>query len=176
MTGQSEELRFQSATTQDDLVRVYLANTAPVFRYLYTRVGNKEDAEDLTSQVFLKAVRHLDGSRDELSIKSWLFQLAKTTLVDYWRQYYKSPRVPLQLVPPDIQNALPSASDPRPAETLQHVLEQLPEHYRRVLTLRFLDGLSIRETAAEMGLSEGNVKVLQLRALRRAAERGKHLL
>ncbi|MSQ09554.1 MAG: hypothetical protein EXR52_00895 [Dehalococcoidia bacterium] len=53
---------------------------------------------------------------------------------------------------------------------------QLPDHYRLVLTLRFLEGLSIKETAAEMGITEGNVKVLQLRALHRSAERGSHLL
>lgn len=173
-----QESAGQGARDQGLLVAVYQEHVTPVFRFLYSRVGNREDAEDLTSQVFLKAVRHLDLTRDGLTIRSWLFQLARTTLADYWREYYRAPRVPLRLVgdvsghEEDEQVEEPGAA----AETLRQVLDQLPEHYRRVLTLRFLERLSIKETAAEMGITEGNVKVLQLRALRRAAERGAHLL
>lgn len=160
------------------LVTVYQEHVGPVYRFLYSRLGNREDAEDLASQVFLKAVRHLDLSRDPLSIRSWLFQLAKTSLADYWREFYKTPRVPLRLVG-DIAGAEEEEAVEETgvaAETLAQVLDQLPDNYRRVLTLRFLENLSIKETAAEMGITEGNVKVLQLRALRRAAERGSHLL
>lgn len=164
------------APVADGLVRVYQAHIGLIYRFLYSRVGNREDAEDLTSQVFLKAVSLLDSSRDALSIRSWLFQLARTTLADHWRLYYKSPRAPLTLLT-DAREAPPTpAGESASGETLRQVLEQLPEHYRRVLTLRFLDGLTIKETAAEMGITEGNVKVLQLRALRRAAEKGRHLL
>ena len=158
------------------LGRVYQEHIDLVYRYLYKRVGNREDAEDMTSHVFLKAVRHLDGSRGELSIKSWLFQLAKTTLADYWRQYYKNPRAPLQLVMRQPNAEQSAARNEETTETLRQVLNQLPGHYQRVLTLRFLEGLSIKEAAAEMGVTESNVKVLQLRALRRAAEMGEHLL
>lgn len=158
------------------LVQVYQEHIGLIYRFLYSRVGNREDAEDLTSQVFLKAVSLLDSSRDALSIRSWLFQLAKTTLADYWRLYYKIPRAPLTLLADAWEAPSAPAGESRSGETLRQVLEQLPEHYQRVLTLRFLDGLTIKETAAEMGITEGNVKVLQLRALRRAADKGKHLL
>lgn len=71
--------------TQDEatLIAVYQEHVTPVFRFLYSRVGNREDAEDLASQVFVKAVRHLDLARDAMTIRSWLFQLARTTLADY---------------------------------------------------------------------------------------------
>ncbi len=169
---------FTQPDGESSLVQVYQEHVGPVFRFLYSRVGNREDAEDMASQVFLKAVRHLDLSRDTLTIRSWLFQLARTALADYWREYYKAPRVPLRLIG-DIGSPEEAQAEVNPgarAETLRQVLEQLPQHYRRVLTLRFLEALSIKETAAEMGLTEGNVKVLQLRALRKAAERGSHLL
>ena len=158
------------------IVRVYEEHVVQVYRFLYSRVGNREDAEDLTSQVFLKAVRHLDAARADASIKSWLFHLARTTLADYWRQYYKAPKTPLHLVMPERSEEAAVEESPTSAGTLRQVLAQLPEHYQRVLTLRFLESLSIKETAAEMGISENNVKVLQLRALRRAAQRGEHLL
>ena len=161
--------------TQDAVGRVYEENVVPVYRFLYSRLGSQEDAEDLTSQVFLKAVRHMDPARTDESIRSWLFQLARTTLADHWRLYYREPRTPLQLVPePSAEPA--SEQSEVPANTLRQVLAQLPQHYQRVLTLRFLESLSIKETAAEMGITENNVKVLQLRALRKAAERGEHLL
>ena len=159
----------------DVVGRVYQDNVVPVYRFLFSRVGNHEDAEDLTSQVFLKAVRHLDGARTEVSIRSWLFQLARTTLADHWRQYYRAPRTPLHLVPERTDNG-PVEQSTGSTDTLRQVLDQLPDHYQRVLTLRFLEGLSIKETAAEMGITENNVKVLQLRALRKAAQRGAHLL
>lgn len=170
----------RAASGQQDpalLESVYQTHIQGVYRFLYKRVGNKEDAEDLTAQVFLKAVRHLDASHTELGIKSWLYQLAKTTLADYWRQYYKNPRAPLELV--NLEQTVyeeDTEHDVATAETLRVVMEKLPDHYRRVLNLRFLEHLSIKETAAEMGISEGNVKVLQLRALRKAAELGKNVL
>lgn len=176
MTSLPEENANDLQSAHTALIRVYQEHITTIYRFLYSRVGNREDAEDLTSQVFLKAVSLLDSSRDELSVKSWLFQLAKTTLADHWRQYYKSPKVPLHLVADSWQEPTQEPPSLRPPETLRQVLDQLPDNYRRVLTLRFLEGLSIKEAAAEMGVSEGNVKVLQLRALRRAAERGAHLL
>jgi len=160
----------------DVIVRVYEEHVVQVYRFLYSRVGNQEDAEDLTSLVFLKAVRHLDGARADASIKSWLFQLARTTLADHWRQYYREPKTPLHLVIPERSEKAVVEESATSGDTLRQVLAQLPDHYQRVLTLRFLESLSIKETAAEMGITENNVKVLQLRALRRAAQRGEHLL
>ena len=58
----------------------------------------------------------------------------------------------------------------RPTERVQRILQALPEHYREVLTCRFLLNLSIKETALSLGLTEANVKVLQFRALKRAAD------
>ena len=158
------------------LEQVYQEHIQDVYRFLYKRVGNKEDAEDLCAQVFLKAVRHLDPAYSKLSIQSWLFQLARTALADYWRLYYKNPRAPLeQAAVEEVEPSNPER-EVATAEMLRQVMSRLPAHYRKVLTLRFLERRSIRESAAEMGISEANVKVLQLRALRKAAEVGKDLL
>lgn len=104
---------------------VYQEHITPVFRFLYSRVGNREDAEDLSSQVFLKAVRHLDLARDAMTIRSWLFQLARTTQADYWREYYRAPKVSLFLVG-DIagQEDEEQVAEPHvAAETLRQVLD-----------------------------------------------------
>jgi RNA polymerase sigma-70 factor (ECF subfamily) len=171
----AEERSFEEAGPPEaedtlSLAQIYEAYMAQVYRFIYRQVGNREDAEDLTAQVFLKAIRSLDRTRDEASIRGWLFQTARTTLADHWRQFYRTPLVSLEFFPRLRSSPSRTADDPLSHEGVERILALLPEHYRRVLTLRFLEGLSIKETAAEMGITETNVKVLQFRALRRAAE------
>jgi RNA polymerase sigma-70 factor (ECF subfamily) len=155
---------------------LYQENLGVVYRFIYSKVGNREEAEDLTSQVFLKAVRGLDRERGGQSIQSWLYQVARTTIADYWRSFYKMRANSLESMmeqgweePSEEPAALPSY---RPEERVRLILDRLPPHYREVLTSRFLLNLSIKETAERMRLSEANVKVLQFRALKKAAELG----
>ena len=108
------------------------------------------------------------------SIQKWLFQVARTTIADYWRVYYRISTNSLEELleagwegPADEE---PAAASNQPAERVKRILQALPEHYREVLTCRFLLNLSIKETALSMGLTEANVKVLQFRALKRAAD------
>jgi RNA polymerase sigma-70 factor (ECF subfamily) len=146
-----------------------------VYRFLYARVGNREDAEDLTSQVFLKAAQRLDGARSEASVASWLFTVARTVLADHWRRYYRAPAgVEFSDEIVAERPAGDSAGDSTSAaeRLVEAVLETLPPRYRRVLELRFLQGYTIDEAAAEMNVTPGNLKVLQHRALTRAAEFG----
>jgi RNA polymerase sigma-70 factor, ECF subfamily len=154
--------------------RFYQENLDLIYCYVFRRVGNRQEADDLTSQIFLKAVRNLDIERDAPSMQKWLFQVARTTIADYWRTYY---RASIQSL-----DALAESGWESPAEEdatiinngtvdrVQRLLQALPEHYRDVLTCRFLFTLSIKDTAARLGLTEANVKVLQYRALKRAAE------
>ena len=153
---------------------LYQENLGLIYRYVYSKVGNREEAEDLTSQIFIKAVRGVDQERGMQSIQKWLFQVARTTIADYWRAYYRISTNSLEELleagwegPADEE---PSAASNQPAERVKCILQALPEHYREVLTCRFLLNLSIKETALSMGLTEANVKVLQFRALKRAAD------
>jgi RNA polymerase sigma-70 factor, ECF subfamily len=153
---------------------IYQENLARVYRFVYIKVKNREVAEDLTSQIFLKAVRHLDYERSSQSIRSWLLQVASTTVVDYWRAFYRTPTSSLDVLleagwEGPTADVFLGAND-SVAERLQHILQQLPERDREVLTCRFLLKLSVNETAQKMGISEANVKTLQFRALRRAVD------
>jgi RNA polymerase sigma-70 factor (ECF subfamily) len=152
----------------------YQENLGLIYRYVYSKVGNREEAEDLTSQIFMKAVRGVDTERGSLSVQKWLFQVARTTIADYWRAHYRVSTSSLEELleagweGPAEEEAIAISS--RPAERVQRILRVLPEHYREVLTCRFLLNLSIHDTAVQMGLTEANVKVLQFRALKRAAD------
>jgi RNA polymerase sigma-70 factor (ECF subfamily) len=159
---------------QEELQTVYQENLGLIYRYIYSKVGNREEAEDLTSQIFLKAVRSLDAQRSRQSMQKWLFQVARTTIADYWRTYYRASVSSLE----ELLNAGwegPTEEEPvpvsmPPSERVQRILRALPERDREVLTCRFLSNLSLKETALRMGLTEANVKVVQFRALKRAAD------
>jgi RNA polymerase sigma-70 factor, ECF subfamily len=145
----------------------------PVYRFFYSHVGNREDAEDLTSEVFLKAARHLESERAEASVAKWLFTVARTVLADHWRKYYRgSPVVPLD--DDRVSRAADPEAGPATSESntrlVDDVLSALSPRYRAVLELRFLRGYSIQETAAELGVTPENAKVIQHRALAKAAE------
>ena len=145
-----------------------------IYRYVYSKVGNREEAEDLTAQIFMKAVRGVDTERESQHMQRWLFQVARTTIADYWRQYYRATVSSLEELldagweGPVEEEELPGSVVP--AEKVKLLLRLLSEPQREVLTCRFLLNLSIKETAARMNISEANVKVMQFRALKRAAE------
>ncbi|MEO7003706.1 MAG: sigma-70 family RNA polymerase sigma factor [Ktedonobacterales bacterium] len=154
---------------------IYEAHLNAVYRFIYSKVGNREEAEDLTSQVFLKALRGLDDSRDQASVQAWLFQVARTTIADHWRVFYRLPERSLDDMlavgwDSAIPNAAPVSDQQRVESRAQEILNQLPARYREILSYRFLLNYSLKETAARMGLSEANVKVLQFRALKKAAQ------
>ena len=155
----------------------YQEHLKSVYRYIYGKVGNREEAEDLTTQVFLKVLHQLDFERDARSMQKWLFQVARTTVADYWRVQYRLSAASLDALldagwegPVQEESEQSSYASMTPTERVQVILLALPEHYREVLTSRFLLNLSIKETALKLGLTEANVKVLQFRAIKRAAD------
>jgi len=150
----------------------YREHLGLIYRYVYRKVGNREEAKDLTSSIFLKAVRGIQQERGPERMHHWLFRVARTTIIDYWRTHAHVTTSSLEALREAGWEGPAEGDlfglDGRPAERVQQFLQALPEHYRAVLTCRFLLGLSIRETAGRMGLTEGNVKALQFRALKRA--------
>ncbi|GAC1434270.1 MAG: sigma-70 family RNA polymerase sigma factor [Ktedonobacteraceae bacterium] len=140
-----------------------------VYRFIYRRVGNREDAEDLTSVVFLKAVQWLDTERPSEQVQAWLYAAARSALVEYW---HSAQRETIDIT--ELEEVLfPSESEGESRQTnesrIATLLGCLSERARDVLTLRFLRGYSLIETAAALGMTETNVKVTQHRALKQAA-------
>ncbi len=150
----------------------YEDNLVSVYRFVFKSVRNREEAEDLTSQIFLKALRYLDPERNAHSARSWLFRIAHTTITDYWRAHYRaltsSLEVRLEVGWEGPTGEVIVGTNELAAVQVNNLLQALPERYREVLSCRFLFNLSIRETAATMGVSETNVKTLQFRAIKHA--------
>lgn len=156
------------------LERIYATFFHPIYGFIYSRVGNREDAEDLTSHVFMKSLQYLNPNAAPQEIEAYLFRIARTDLADHWRRSAALRIVPLDEEPEayELEEAegeaeLPSL--PSLLGELERVLALLPPNYRRVLELRFYQGCTIRETARAMNVSEANAKVLQYRAVKRAA-------
>jgi RNA polymerase sigma-70 factor (ECF subfamily) len=160
-----------------DWETVYRDNIDRLYRLMYARVGNRADAEDLTSEVFRTALGplRLDSSKGE--VRSYLLTTAQTVLASHWR---RTLGLPVTSIDPESDMdslAAPSATEdhtdaPRRAA---RILAALPDRYRRILELRFLEACTIKEAAEVMSISISNAKVLQHRALRMAANAGMEL-
>jgi RNA polymerase sigma factor (sigma-70 family) len=147
---------------------VYSDNVDRVYRMMFAKVGNRPDAEDLTAEVFVTALRPLRLSASIGEVRAYLLATARTVLAGYWRRTLGREITTLAedwaLIEP-----VGSSGDTGAVARAEAILAQLPERYRRILQLRFLGACSLKEAAQEMGVTVGNAKVLQHRALRQAA-------
>jgi RNA polymerase sigma-70 factor (ECF subfamily) len=141
-----------------------------VYRYVYYRVGSHHVAEDLTSETFVRALRRLDSftwtGRD---IAAWFVTIARNIVVDH----VKSSRYKLEITTGDLLDG--DEREPSPEtevldrlrdERLLAAVRELKPDQQECVSLRFLQGLSLAETAEAMGRTPGAVKQLQLRAVR----------
>lgn len=153
-----------------DWERAYRENLDWVYRLVYGRVGNRPDAEDLTADVFARALPRLKMGVAPEQLRAYLALTARTTIADYWRRQYDA-EVDFDRWESEIgvsDGAVTGPSDN--ARRANRLLSLLPGRYREILEMRFLRGYSLGETARALGISVGNAKVLQHRALRRAAQ------
>jgi RNA polymerase sigma-70 factor (ECF subfamily) len=151
-----------------DWEAVYQDNATWVYRTIFARVGNQADAEDLTAEVFLAALKPLKITASKAEVRAYLRATARTVLAAHWRQTLGREITTideLELAAPESEEAISTAP-----ERVGEVLRALPDNYRQILELRFLHGRSIKDSANELGISVANAKVLQHRALRLAAQ------
>jgi RNA polymerase sigma-70 factor (TIGR02952 family) len=153
--------------------RLYDHYVTMVHRYVYYRVGDRATAEDVTSETFVRALRRIDSlSFQGRDVGAWLVTIARNIVLDH----VKSSRFRLEVTTADMRDADRVTAGPEDtvlqsmtnAELLAGV-QQLSAEQRECVALRFLQGLSVAETAAAMGKKDGAVKALQHRAVRRLA-------
>lgn len=167
-----EEL-VERAKTGDEAAfgEIYDRYFSRVYRYVLTRVSNAADAEDVTAETFEKMVKAISRFhwREEASFAGWLLRIAHNQVVTHHRRNGTRPKTTA------LHEQLPLLG-PEPADIVERKLlieevraamERLPEAQRQVLTLRFVAGLSITETAKVLGKQHNNVKVLQHKGITR---------
>lgn len=171
-SSSAEEARLIARAIEGDanaFGELYSHNLEAIYRYIYYRVAIREDAEDLSEQVFLKAWEALPGYRvKEFPFSSWLYRIAHNLVVDYHRR--SRPVVPIESVPSERlevgePNVLTRVIETEEVETLVKAITKLSDEQQQVIVLRFVEGLGHREIAAIIGKNEGACRMIQLRAL-----------
>lgn len=145
-----------------------------VYRFIYYRVGSVAVAEDLASETFFRALRSMSSFRWQgKDFGAWLMTIARNLTADH----YKSGRTRLEYTTEDMTPHDSVTDGPEDAvlasltnESLLEALGELPGEQQECLIMRFLQGLSIAETAKILGRSDGAVKQLQLRGVRNLAK------
>jgi RNA polymerase sigma factor (sigma-70 family) len=168
--AEGPQLRVVGGEFYPDWEAVYRDNVDRVYRLMFSKVGNRPDAEDLTAEVFVAALRPLRVSASVGEVRAYLSATARTVLAGYWRRTLG--REITHLTDDDDLESVPTttAASADASARAAVILEGLPESYRRILQLRFVESYSVREAAAALGVSVAYAKVLQHRALRRAAQ------
>ena len=163
-----------TGATYPDWDAVYRDNVTWVYRLMYSKVGNQPDAEDLAAEVFITALKPLRVSATVPEVRTYLKMTARTVLASYWRERMGREITTIEDDLPDEgeQEIVPNDAPDR----VREVLAKLPDNYRRILELRFLQAFSVREAAGQMGVSVANAKVLQHRALQMAAQMNQEAL
>jgi len=152
------------------LVKIYRTYAADLQRYIFSKVGEPFLAEDLTSMVFLKALRWLREDQREESIRGWLYATARTTIADHWQMLGQYEMYTLAEDQFSSQMEHTDFAQQQTEVRVQRLLSLLPQRERQVLELRYLQGYSAAEIAQALGTNAGHIRVLQLRALRHAAQ------
>ena len=147
-----------------DLYERYLAQ---IYRYVFYRVNDVAEAEDLTEMVFLKAWEALGDYRlRDAPFGAWLYRIAHNVVVDRHRTHKATLPLASQWALHDVADDPEDRLDWRETiESVAHALQQLSPVHQQILTLRFISGLSHAETARVLNKSEEAVRVLQHRVL-----------
>ena len=149
----------------DEFEVMYKSNSSLIYRFMFWRTKDEMLAEDLTSNVFEKAWRTRQGFTGG-SAKAWLYKIAHTTLIDYWRKKKEVSDDGNIISQAVSDNAgLDEVFDRTMAKAkLQEALDKLPKGMYNVVQMRFIEGKSARDTAT---ISESNVRIIQYRALKK---------
>ena len=152
--------------------RLYDVYVNAIYRFVLLRVSDRQTAEDLTSQVFLKAWESLGRyRRRQFSFRAWLFRVTRNMIIDHYRA--RKNTAPLEAAIPvaDPQLNVKALVDRQLlGENLWVLLQQLSEAQREVLILKFVEEMSTAEVAQVMGKRKGAIRALQMRGLQALRE------
>jgi RNA polymerase sigma-70 factor, ECF subfamily len=170
-TGAGERTLVQRATAGDReaFAELYDRFVERIYRYIYYKIGCKADAQDLTAQVFLKALEAIGNYRwTGRPFDAWLYRIAHNAIVDYYRTRRETWPLDEMTAGEEPRDQLDQVTRQQwTVEVLQRALLHLTDQQQEVVILRFLEGYSVGEVAQVMGRKPGAIRTLQYRALTR---------
>jgi len=166
-----EQLLIQKAKTGDNAAfgKLYDLHLPKIYRFVFLKVGRKQDAEDITQQVFTSAWQSMKSYEHKgFPFSSWLYRIAGNAVIDYYRTSKTS--VSIDQVPEeyfsessDAEQNIDTAIN---MSTVRVALTKLDHDQQSVLLMKFVEDLTNKEIAETLGKTEGAVRVIQHRALK----------
>lgn len=173
MTEQDLQKAFEKAQKLDREAFgvIYDHFSDKLYRFIYFRVGHKEMAEDLLSDTFVKAWTRIGQLTSSKALSSWLYQIAKNNIIDYYR--VKKTTIDLEEVAEILEDAASPVDEANLViehRVVLQLLDQLPSDQQQIIQYKFFEDLDNAEIAQIMGKSEGSVRVIQHRAVNKLKE------
>lgn len=158
---------------REAFIAVYDSHVKDIHRFVYFKIGRQEEANDLTSMIFLKTWNYIQTNQleDSKTLRSLLYKIARNAIVDYYRENGLKLELSLddENNPIDVvdekQDLAQDIADKANLELIKSKLPLLKDEYREVIILKFVNDLDLSEIADITGKSKGNVRVLLHRAL-----------
>ncbi|MCX6779081.1 MAG: RNA polymerase sigma factor [Candidatus Magasanikbacteria bacterium] len=149
--------------------KLYDLYAPKIYRFIYFKVSSVADAEDLTAEVFLKTWEHINSGKEVKKFAGLLYRVARNKVIDFYRHRQVAGEIPIDELMlkklSDEGTMVKNLETLNEAETVIKSLRVLKDEYREVLTLRFVDELSLGEIAEILAKSQVNTRVLLHRAL-----------
>ena len=167
MRDEESIVRRAQQHDQVALTQLYEENFDKIYRYVVLKIGDRTEAEDMTQQVFLNALKSISSYKWKgMPFSAWLFRIAHNQVVDYYRKKKRSATVPLdENIASGRDNPGRDTERKMEIEEMNRATRQLTRAQQEVISLRFAGELSIAEVAKMMGKSEGAIKALQHAAI-----------
>ncbi|MAF14235.1 MAG: RNA polymerase [Parcubacteria group bacterium] len=152
--------------------QIYDLYVTPIYRFIYFKVATRQDAEDMTSEVFLKIWQYINDSDTEIeNLKAFLYRTARNLVIDSYRKKAKQDITQDSEVLSNIederqQNFLTEIETGFEMKNIELVLRKLKDDYREVIILRYIEELTITEISKVLDKSKGSVRVILHRALK----------
>ena len=173
LDNEKNHIRQAKKGNQEAFGLLYNHYLPQIYRFIFLKVSNRTEAEDLTHEVFLSAWQNLPNYKYEgFPFSSWLYQIAKNATIDFYRTAKKN--LPIELVNEELVKFSPR--DPEELNTLLELemikicIRRLKPEYQDVLIMKFVEDLSHEEIAAALEKSQGAIRLIQHRAIKELRE------
>ena len=156
--------------------KIYDIYVTPIYRFIYFKVSSKQDAEDLTSEVFMKIWQYVTETEDEIeNLRALIYRSARNLVIDFYRKNARKDLIQDEELMAGIedekqQSLLESIDNKIEMQNVENILRQMKDDYREIIILRFIEELSIGEIAKILNKSKGSVRVTLHRALKIARD------
>ena len=140
-----------------------------IYRHIYYRVGNKEESEDLTQRVFINAWKAIGKYKKTASpFLAWLMRISHNMVVDFYRSKKDKDYLDIEIVAKDLDSNPERLAEANLSQRqIRKTILQLPDEQQQVIMMSFIEGFTYTEIASALGKSEGAIRVIQHRALKK---------